>query len=218
MPQNSSRAGGLAAGLAGALGVAAIVELAIRPAAEFATLLADPIFWGFGVPRGDGHPVLLIPGLLANDDYLQALSGWIRRAGYRPLWSGLPLNRGWSREAVEAIGERVESEYRQSGARVTIIGHSMGGALARSVALRRPLAVRQVIALAAPLGYEAAERLSLSVAITALYSRGDPIVRYPHAVARESHAHNFEVRGSHSGLAFNPEVYRHLSRLLAARA
>ena len=33
---------------------------------EAARLLADPVFYGRGVPRGDGRPVLLLPGLLAG--------------------------------------------------------------------------------------------------------------------------------------------------------
>ena len=57
-------------------------------------------------------------------------------------------------------------------------------------------------------------RLPDGVRLTAIYSRSDPIVRYPHAVARDASARNIEVRGSHGGLAGNPEVYRQLAHLL----
>jgi len=194
--------------------VAALTE-AVLPGVEFGMLVTDPVFWGMNVPRGDGHPVLLIPGLLANDDYLQPLSNWLRRAGYSPIWSGLPLVRGFSQAAIGRVTERVEQEHRSTGSRVSIIGHSMGGALARSAALRHPNAVRHVITLGSPMFYEAQYRLSLSVALTAIYTRNDRIVRHPHALARDSHAENIEVRGSHSGLALNGEVYRHLARALA---
>src|SRR5208282_4264255 len=113
--------------------VAALTE-AVLPGVEFGMLVTDPVFWGMNVPRGDGHPVLLIPGLLANDDYLQPLSNWLRRAGYSPIWSGLPLVRGFSQAAIGRVTERVEQEHRSTGSRVSIIGHSMGGALARSAA------------------------------------------------------------------------------------
>lgn len=57
-------------------------------------------------------------------------------------------------------------------------------------------------------------RLQDSVRLTAIYSRSDLIVRYPHAVARDAAAQNIEVRGSHTGLAANPEVYCQLAHLL----
>src|SRR5258707_9448458 len=71
----------------------ALVEIAahaLRPAAEFGLLLEDPVFWGWGVPRGDGHAVLVLPGLFAGDRYLQPLRGWLGRVGHPPILSGLP--------------------------------------------------------------------------------------------------------------------------------
>jgi hypothetical protein len=58
------------------------------------------------------------------------------------------------------------------------------------------------------------ETVTESVRITALYSRGDRIVRHPGALARDPGARNVEVRGSHVGLTGNPEVYRLLGSLL----
>ncbi len=198
------------------IAVAALTEV-IVPGVEFAMLIADPVFWGMDVPRGDGHPVLLIPGLFANDDYLRPMSNWLRRIGYRPIWSGLRIDPGFSAAAIARVSERVEQEYRTSGSRVSIIGHSMGGALARAAALRNPNAVRHVIALGSPMFFEAQDRLSMSVAMTAMHTRNDRIVRHPHALARDSHAENIEVSGSHVGLALNAEVYRHLARALASQ-
>jgi triacylglycerol lipase len=197
--------------------VAALTEV-VLPGVELAMLVTDPVFWGMNVPRGDGHPVLLIPGLFANDDYLRPLSNWLGRIGYRPIWSGLRIDPGFSERAIRTITERVEQEHRSSGQRVSIIGHSMGGALARSAALRVPTAVRHVIALGSPLFFGAQNALSVSVALTAIHVRNDRIVRYPHALARDSHAENIEVSGSHVGLALNAEVYRHLGRVLARAA
>ncbi len=195
--------------------VAGLTEV-VLPGIEFAMLLADPIFWGRDVPRGDGHPVVLIPGLLASDDYLRPLSSWLRRIGYSPLWSGLRIDPGFSEAAIERITQRVEQEHRSTGSRISIIGHSMGGALARSAALRSPNAVRRVITLGSPMFFGAQNRLSLSVALTAIYTRSDRIVRHPHALGRDEHAENIEVRGSHVGLALNAEVYGHVARALAS--
>jgi pimeloyl-ACP methyl ester carboxylesterase len=194
--------------------VAALTEVAM-PALEFGMLLADPVFWGVDVPRGDGHPVLLIPGLLANDDYLRPMSNWLGRIGYRPIWSGLRIDPGFSESAIRRITDRVAEEHQATGARVSIVGHSMGGALARSAALRNPHAVRHVVTLGAPLFFGAQYQLSVSVALTAIHTRNDRVVRHPHALARDSHGENLEVSGSHTGLALNAEVYRHLARALA---
>ena len=183
-----------------------------RPAAELGLLLADPVYWGWGVPRGDGHPVLVLPGLLGGDDYLQPLRDWLRRIGYRPLRSGLDSNPGWSERLVRELGEIAEDAFRKDGRRVTIIGHSLGGVQGRSIAVRRPHAVRHVITLGSPIARGG--RTAPGVRLTAIYSRADRIVRHPGAVASEPEARNIEVPGSHTGLAFNPEVYRHLGRLL----
>lgn len=199
---------------------AAVAELAAsawQPAAELGLLLADPTYWGWGVPRGDGHPVLVLPGLFAGDRYLEPLRDWLRRAGHTPVRSGLERNPGWSESLVHELGEIAEQAFRQSGKRVTIVGHSMGGMLGRSIAVRRPHIIDHVIALGSPLGMSR-ERMPPGVRLTAIYSKADTIVRHPGAKAREAGASNIEVRGSHIGLAFNPEVYRHLARLLPSRA
>jgi pimeloyl-ACP methyl ester carboxylesterase len=196
----------------------ALVELAARalqPAAEFGRLLRDPVFWGVAVPRGDGHPVLVLPGLLAGDGYLEPLRGWLRRMGYTPVPSGLDRNPGWSEALVGELGERAAGACARTGQRVTIVGHSMGGVLGRSIALRRPHTIRHVITLGSPL-IMTRGHLPEGVRLTAIYCRDDPVVRHPGAMARDPGARNIEVGGSHVGLAGNPEVYRHLARLLPA--
>ena len=196
-------------------GAAALAELAAgawQPAAELGMLLSDPVYWGWGVPRGDGRPVFVLPGLFGGDRYLEPLRGWLRRIGYTPVRSGLERNPGWSEELVQELGEMAEGAFRKHGSPITIIGHSMGGVLGRSIAARRPHVVQHVISLGSPLTWGG--RTARGVRLTAIYSREDRIVRHPGAMAREGHAENIEVRGSHTGLAFNPEVYRHLARLL----
>src|SRR5438477_12112542 len=81
-----------------------------QPAAEFAALLSAPVYWGWGVPRGDGHSVLVLPGLGGGDDYLRPLRGWLRRVGYATMRSGLVQNPGWSEEIVAELGQRVEQQ------------------------------------------------------------------------------------------------------------
>ena len=185
-----------------------------RPGREAAALFADPLFWGWGVPRGDGRTVIVLPGLGGSDEYLRAIRSWLRRIGYHTVRSGLNPNRGWSPEVVEQITALAESEAKRTGRPVTLIGHSMGGVIARSVAKQAPAAVNQVITMASPLSISRGA-LPTSVSTASLYSKTDPIVRYPSAVARETGATNIEVESSHIGMAMNRDVYRHLAGLLA---
>ena len=107
---------------------------------------------------------MVLPGFGGGDLYLQPLRGWLRRIGYAPVRSGLDRNPGWSEELVDQLGELAVDQFRRTGSRVTILGHSMGGLLGRSIAVRRPQVVREVIALASPLR-AARGRMPASVAI-----------------------------------------------------
>jgi pimeloyl-ACP methyl ester carboxylesterase len=197
------------------LDLSELANEAWEPAAELGLLFADPVFWGWGVRRGDGRPVLVLPGLYGGDRYLGPLRDWLRRIGYKPVRSGLDRNPGWSEELVNELGELAERHFKGSGQRVTIIGHSLGGLQGRSLAVRRPSAVRHVIALGSPLTMTRSP-LPGQVRMTAIYSRGDRIVPHPRAMERDPRATNIEVSGSHIGLAFNPAVYRALARVLPA--
>src|SRR5260370_13755953 len=102
----------------------ALVEIAAhawRPAAEFGLLLEDPLFWGWGVPRGDGHAVLVLPGLFAGDRYLQPLRGWLGRVGYPPILSGLARNPGWSESLVRELGEVPARDAPRTGRPLAMI-------------------------------------------------------------------------------------------------
>ena len=178
--------------------------------AELASLVASPVFWTWRARGGDGHSVLVIPGYGAQDRDMIAMRIWLKRMGYRPVKSGLDVNLGWSEEIVEKLGLRAEGEFRSSGRRVTLVGHSLGGLEARSVAQRRPHAVRSLIMLGAPLAFAGGTILP-SVAITSIYVSMD-LPYQPKA--RESHAENIQVKGSHGGLAVNRKVYLLLAELL----
>jgi pimeloyl-ACP methyl ester carboxylesterase len=122
--------------------------LAIR---EFTALLRDPVFRGRGVPRGDGRPVLLVPGFLAGDWTLRIMDGWLGRIGYQTYLSGILLNVQHSERLLAGLRRKVVEIEKETGSRVSLIGHSRGGLLAKVLAQRRPQSVEQVIALGAPL-------------------------------------------------------------------
>lgn len=221
-----------------------------RLAAEFGALIRDPVWHGRRVPRGEGRPVILIPGFLAGDQSLVTMRDWFRRMEYRPTLSGIRVNIRYSEFLIEGLTARLREEVQSHGRKVAIVGHSRGGLLAKVVADRNPDLVDQVIALGSPLGnpYDLhpmtlasvhwarfynfvrygnrehlegqfeADLLGPPVApITSVYTRSDGIVHWRACIRPDIPA--VEVRGSHSGLAHNAEVFHLLARLLApARA
>jgi len=86
---------------------------------EFALLMADPVFYGVGVPRGDGRPALVLPGLFGNDFYLQPMHSWLGRIGYRPVPSTFWVNAGCPErltgQAQEALERRLSRRRSSSG-------------------------------------------------------------------------------------------------------
>jgi pimeloyl-ACP methyl ester carboxylesterase len=122
--------------------------LAIR---EFSALLRDPVFRGRGVPHGDGRAVLLVPGFLAGDWTLRVMDGWLRRIGYQSHLSGILFNVQHSERMLSGLRRRVAEVKKETGSRVSLVGHSRGGLLAKVLAQRRPQDIEQVIALGSPL-------------------------------------------------------------------
>ena len=110
----------------------------LRWQAELARLLVDPVFRGEGVPRGDGRPVVLVPGFLTGDSSLAVMSGWLKRVGYRPHASGIMFNVDCSDRMLKRLERRVEEVVEGDGRPVAVVGHSRGGHFAKALAHRRP--------------------------------------------------------------------------------
>ncbi len=119
---------------------------------ELARLTVDPVFIGGpGLPRGDGRPLVLIPGFLAGDQTVAVLAGWLWRLGYNARTTGMVANVDCSDRALERVERRVETLYRRYDRRVAVVGHSRGGHFARALAARRPDQVSHAISLGADL-------------------------------------------------------------------
>ena len=86
-----------------------------RWALELARLSVDPVLLGRGVARGDGRPVVLMPGFLAGDPTLLVLAAWLRRIGHRPYGCGFVANVDCSDRALERVERRVEQLHRRHG-------------------------------------------------------------------------------------------------------
>ncbi|MBJ7598946.1 MAG: hypothetical protein DLM67_07485 [Candidatus Nephthysia bennettiae] len=123
-----------------------------RGALEYVRLLRDPVYGGVGVARGEGQPVLLVPGFMAGDSSLSVLRNWLLRTGYHAEMAGLVFNVRYSELVARMIGLRLRAMHGSLGRKVTILGHSRGGILAKVIADREPGAVRRVITLGSPLG------------------------------------------------------------------
>ncbi len=122
-----------------------------RFAFEHASLRRHPVFRGEGVARGDGAPVLLVPGFLAGDVSLGVMAQWLDRIGYRPCRAGIRANVDCTSRALERLEAQLERFAERHGREVTIVGQSRGGALARIMAVRRPELVTGIVCLGAPM-------------------------------------------------------------------
>jgi triacylglycerol lipase len=118
---------------------------------ELLRLIRDPVFRGVDVPSGLRRPVLLVPGFLAGDWTLRLQYDWLRRVGYRPRLAGVTFNVRYSEVVLRPLVDALVALHRKTAARVSLIGHSRGGVLAKVLSHRRPDLVEQVIALGAPL-------------------------------------------------------------------
>jgi triacylglycerol lipase len=150
--------------------------------AELMTLAFDPVFYGMGVPHGNGQPVLLIPGFLAGDATLSVMGGWLFRLGYRPRRSGITLaNVDCSDRAVDRLEKRLENVVRATGRKAAIVGHSRGGHFAKALAHRRPDLVNRVISMGAGLD----EPFDISVPTKAMVSGVRAVLHRASEKARE---------------------------------
>ena len=213
----------------------ALAELSLyRAALPLATLL----------PRGDGHPVLVLPGLLADDRSTRPLRSVLRRLGYDVHGWGLGRNIGPTARCMDGMQARVRRLHGRDGRPVTLIGWSLGGIFARELARQQPTSVRQVITLGSPIrmartsqsrAHRAFERHShlhvlpfalpleddkhpLTVPSTSVYSRLDGIVAWQACLDRPSpRAENIAVLSSHLGIGHHPAALYAVADRLAQR-
>ena len=118
---------------------------------EMLYLRVSPAYWGFGIPHGDGSAVILIPGFLGTDLYLMEFRLWLSRIGYHPYFSGVGFNAECPNLLIRyRLEQTIEKAWRQTGGKVHLIGHSLGGVIARAAASQMPERVASVITLASP--------------------------------------------------------------------
>jgi len=132
---------------------------------EMAFLRISPVYWGHGVPRGDGAAVVVVPGFLGTDFYLGEFRAWLRRIGYETYYSGIGMNAECPNLLIrQRLDETIQKAWQSTGRRIHLIGHSLGGTIARSIASQKPDRIASVIALGSPLRGVAAHSAVLRTA------------------------------------------------------
>ena len=184
-------------------------------------------------PRGDGHPVLVLPGFLASDVSTVPLRRFLSESGYATHPWNLGRNLGPRAGVEDRLMERLSEIRRRHARKVSLIGWSLGGVYARLLANRSPSDVRCVITLGTPFAADprannswrlfewvSGQRIddvdpetfrqireTPPVPTTSIYSRSDGVASWRSCVDREGpRAENIRVPGSHCGLGANPLV------------
>jgi len=212
-----------------------------RAIAEYGLhLVASPL--RVAMPRGEGHPVLVLPGLLAGDGSTRPLRGALRGLGHDVHGWQLGRNVGPTPECVTGMRDRIRELADGCGTTVSLVGWSLGGIYARELARWVPDAVRQVVTLGSPIRLECQAqtrvhrvferyahlhvqrwtlplehgREPLTVPATSIYSRWDGIVAWRACLDQPSErAENIAVVASHLGLGHHPAVLYAIADRLA---
>ena len=195
-------------------------------------------------PKGDGHPVLVIPGLGADDLSTVFLRRYLRHLGYRTYRWKLGTNLGPTAITVEGLPARLAELADKTGQPVSVIGWSLGGIFARKLARAEPESTRQVVTLGSPIRlarrrhsnartfyhlnrHRHVEELPLPledghgplpVPSTSIYSRLDGVVAWRACLDVTSKtSENVEVFASHFGFGHHPAaLYAVADRLAQA--
>src|SRR5664279_223873 len=134
-------------------------------AADILLLHASPVYYGWGVPRGDGSAVILIPGFLGTDAYLGQFHSWLERIGYRAYYSGIGVNAECPNILIQRrLNNCINRALSETGRKIHLIGHSLGGIIARSVAGQRPSDIASITTLGSPIRGTVAHKTVLRAA------------------------------------------------------
>ncbi len=230
-------------------------ESEARPPSLFWTLMEGRAVFELGsfyylrlfmryLPKGDGHPVIVLPGFVASDVSTGPLRSVLKDLGYPAYGWGLGRNLKFNDEREAAMKALLDRIYAEHERKVTIIGWSLGGVFARELAKVTPEKVRSVISLGSPItqhrnysnarslydaingapeDHRATQLAQLGVAppvpTTSIFTRTDGIVAWKGSIQHRDDGHehieNIEVPASHIGLGVNPIVVYAIADRLA---
>jgi pimeloyl-ACP methyl ester carboxylesterase len=195
---------------------------------------------------------------MGSDQYLGDMNAWLRRIGYTPYLSGIGRNAECPDILSLRLYETIDRAYDETGGPVHLIGHSLGGVLARGAAVRWPEKVASVTTMASPFRGVRVHPFVLQTAYLvrgriaqrrnrqdampncysgfcqcdflkalrddfpddipniAIYTKTDGVVDWRCCINEMGNGSDIEVPGTHIGLAFNPQVYKHIAFFLSA--
>lgn len=226
---------------------------------DWAKLHASRVYYGVGIPKGDGSGVVTVPGFMGHDLYLAEINLWFRRIGYRSYPSGIGHNAECPDILIDKLLATIDRAFDETGRKVHLVGHSLGGILSRAAANFVPEQVASVTTLGSPFrgirshptimmtsrsvrarihrrahtrpAHKPLRQQCFSMACncpfaqaakadvaeeifeTAIYTKTDGVVDW-HVCAMGDPDIDFEVKGTHCGLAWNPAVYTILAKRL----
>lgn len=105
-------------------------------------------------PRGDGHPVLLLPGFMGSESSLIGLELFLRNRGYAAETWGLGRNVGFQSKHANALEQKIRYLHHKTGRKVSLVGWSLGGVFALYGAHQVPECVRSVVTLGSPISVD----------------------------------------------------------------
>lgn len=191
------------------------------------------------LPRGDGHPVLVIPGLLSSDALIRGFRDALAALGYDVVGWGAGMNLGPTPACWQIAERQLLAMADRSGRKISLIGHSLGGVMARALAYEHPELVRCVITVCSPFRLPTAIRLEplyrllshgrvdpeilLSrinepppVPTIAIYSPRDGIVAWQSCIDEPgSDRESVAVEAAHSTMMSNTATFRVIAERLA---
>ena len=197
-------------------------------------------------PVGDGHPVIIFPGLSASDSSTLPLRRYINSLNYNVSGWNQGFNFGARAGVIDTVSRQVKDTFEATGKPVSLIGWSLGGVYAREIAKLLPKMVRGVITLGTPFSgspkstnawriYELTSGRKIEgdstkydlpgappVPTTSIFSRTDGIVAWKASLQKpckiNPHTENVEVLASHVGLGLNPSAWWAVADRLAQPA
>jgi pimeloyl-ACP methyl ester carboxylesterase len=196
------------------------------------------------LPRGDGHPVLVIPAFVTSDLMTASFRRLLAALGYAVEGWGAGLNLGPTPSAWAAVNRRLVTMANKGGRPVSLVGYSLGGVLARALANDHPGLVRQVITICSPFRvptaspllpvYRALSRWHIDqefalarlaspppVPTTAIYAPHDRVVAWtscidePGPKGETITRENIAIDGVHTTMLTNPQTIRAVAERLA---
>ena len=188
------------------------------------------------LPRGDGHPVVIFPGLASDRHSTAPLKAFCEDLGYAAYDWGRGFNTGPDGHVdawLDELAQHVQELTAAHGQRISLIGWSLGGIYAREIAKKLRGHVRQVITIGTPFAGTAEQtnvawvyrllngqtpaldealmarlRTPPDVPTTSIFSRSDGVVAWQACIqgGDREHTENIEIDGSHVGMGWNPQV------------